>query len=186
MHTPEYERAIKLLFIGPVGAGKTAAIRAISDAPPVSTDVPWTEPATDGKSTTTAVFDYSTVRLDQGDVLHVYGLPGQERLNFMGPIVGRGALGGILLLDASSPVLQEDCVQSIKGLKRISPNLKFVIGVTKTDISPGFCMNTMRRLMQQMSLSAPIFSIDSRDRAQVIQLVRTLLLVLQDGPSSVT
>ncbi|GGA03299.1 GTP-binding protein [Dyella caseinilytica] len=178
MHMPDYDRAIKLLFVGPIGAGKTTAIRTISDVPPISTDVPWTEATTGGKSTTTVAFDYSTIRLDQDDVLHVYGLPGQEHLDFMGPIIGRGALGGVLLLDASSSVLQEDCAQAIHGLKRISPSLKFVIGITKTDISPNFSMSTMRRLMQQMHLSVPIFSIDPRNRTQVTQLIRTLLLVL--------
>jgi uncharacterized protein len=178
MHTPEYDHAIKLVFVGPVGAGKTTAIRAISDVPPISTDVPWTEARSNGKSSTTVAFDYSTIHLDQNDVLHVYGLPGQAQLDFMGPIVGQGALGAVILLDASSFALQEDCVQSINTLKRISPNLKFVIGVTKTDICPDFSINMVRRLMQKMGLSIPIFSIDPRDRAQVTQLVRTLLLVL--------
>jgi uncharacterized protein len=179
MHTPEHDHATKLIFAGPVGAGKTTAIRTISDEPPISTDVPWTEAAPGGKSTTTVALDYSTIRLDQNNVLHVYGLPGQAQLDFMGSVVGPGVLGAVLLLDASSVSLQEDCSHGIDALKRISPNIKFVIGATKTDLSPEFSINTVRWLMQQMGLaSTPIFSIDPRDRTQVTQLIRTLLLVI--------
>ncbi|MBE1161868.1 GTP-binding protein [Dyella acidiphila] len=178
MLTPEPDYAIKLLFVGPVGAGKTTAIRAIADTPPISTDVPWTDANGGSKQTTTVAFDYSTIRLDQEETLHVYGLPGQHHLDFMAPIVGRGALGAVLLLDASSAVMHTDCVHSIKELQRSSPGLKFVIGVTKADLAPRFSMQTLHQLLQQMNLAVPIFSIDSRDRAQVMQLVRALLLLL--------
>jgi uncharacterized protein len=172
------DNAIKLLFIGPVGAGKTTAIRAISDVVPISTDVPWTETASLQKTTTTVALDYSTIQLDQGETLHIYGLPGQEYLDFMGPVVGRGALGAILLLDASSSVLGEDCMHSIRSLVRIDRGLRFVIGITKTDITPRFSMDAMHRLARGMNLSVPIFSIDPRDGAQVTQLIRALLLLL--------
>lgn len=172
------DKALKLLFVGPVGAGKSTAIRAISDRPPVSTEVPWTEATSNRKSTTTVALDYSTVQLDEHETLHIYGLPGQDYLEFMGPIVGRGALGAVLLLDASSSVMNEDCIGGIEGLERIDPNLRFVIGISKTDITPKFSMDAMYRLTQRMKRFVPIFSIDPRDPAQVTQLVRALLLIL--------
>ena len=162
------EKTIKLLFAGPVGSGKTTAIRAISDTPPVSSDVPWTDAAGD-KAMTTVALDYSTIRLSPGEILHVYGLPGQEYLDFMGAIVGPGALGAVLLLDASSQTLAQDCHAGVEQLARIDPALKFVIGISKSDITPSFSMETM---------FVPIFCIDPRDPAQVRQLVRALLYVL--------
>ena len=39
IHTGE-DRDLKIVFVGPPGAGKSTAIKAISDLPPVSTDVP--------------------------------------------------------------------------------------------------------------------------------------------------
>jgi uncharacterized protein len=172
------DNTIKLLFVGPVGVGKTTAIRAISDLPPVSTDVPWTEATSSSKTSTTVALDYSTIQLDQNETLHIYGLPGQDYLDFMGPIVGRGSLGAVLLLDASSSVLSEDCQHSVRSLSRIDPDLKFVIGITKADLAPKFSMDTMHRLMQRMNLSVPIFSVDPRDPAQITQLIRALLLML--------
>jgi uncharacterized protein len=172
------EPTLKLLFVGPVGVGKTTAIRAISDVPPISTDVPWTEAGGGAKTSTTVAMDYSTIQLDGHDTMHIYGLPGQDYLDFMGPIVGRGSFGAVLLLDASSSVLSEDCRHSVRSLARIDPHLQFVIGITKADIAPAFSMDTMHRLMQSMNLSVPIFSVDPRDPAQITQLIRALLLQL--------
>lgn len=172
------ERTIKLLFLGPLGSGKTTAIRAISDTPPVSSEMPLAGAAASDKASTTVAFDYSTIQLNPNETLHVYGLPGQDHLDFMGSIVGRGALGAVLLLDASSQTLGQDCRSAVEQLTRIDPNLRFVIGLSKTDITPAFSMETMYALARRMSLFVPIFCIDPRDPAQVRQLVRALLYLL--------
>ena len=130
------------------------------------------------KTSTTVAFDYSTIQLDPNETLHVYGLPGQDYLDFMGTIVGPGALGAVLLLDASSQMLSQDCRSAVEQLTRIDPNLRFVIGISKTDITPAFSMETMYALARRMSLFVPMFCIDPRDPAQVRQLVRALLYLL--------
>lgn len=130
------------------------------------------------KTSTTVAFDYSTIQLNPDEILHIYGLPGLEYLDFMGAIVGPGALGAVLLLDASSQTLAQDCRTAVEQLARIDPALKFVIGISKSDITPRFSMETIYALARRMSLFVPIFSIDPRDPAQVRQLVRALLYVL--------
>ena len=172
------EKNIKLLFLGPVGSGKTTAIGAISDTPPVSSEMPLMDATSSEKTSTTVAFDYSTIQLNPNETLHVYGLPGQEYLDFMGSIVGTGALGAVLLLDASSQTLEQDCRTAVEQLARIDPSLRFVIGISKTDITPRFSMQTMYALARRMSLFVPIFCIDPRDPAQAKQLVRALLYLL--------
>src|SRR5512139_2881292 len=80
----------KLIFAGPVGVGKTTAIAAISDIPPVSTDV-----------AATVAMDYGFFTLDDGQYIHLYGTPGQERFDFMWEILTEGGLGLILMVDAT-------------------------------------------------------------------------------------
>jgi uncharacterized protein len=174
----ESEQTIKLLFLGPLGSGKTTAIRAISDTSPVSSEVPLIEVTSSEKNSTTVAFDYSTIELNPNETLHVYGLPGQDHLDFMSTIVGPGSLGAVLLLDASSQTLEQDCRTAVEQLTRIDANLRFVIGISKTDLTPAFSMEPMYALARRMSLYVPIFCIDPRDPAQVRQLVRTLLYVL--------
>jgi uncharacterized protein len=178
MATLTLSDTIKLLFMGPVGAGKTTAIRAISDAPPISTDVPWSDADSSDKTTTTVAFDYSIIRLDDQETLHVYGLPGQLRFHFMSSIIGPGAMGVILLLDGSSPDVADQGVEHIHRLTQLFPKLGFVIGVAKTDLCADFSLGKLQQAVQGAGSAAPIFTIDPRNRGEVIQLVRALLLLV--------
>ena len=73
---------LKILISGTTGAGKTTAIRAVSEIAPVSTDVRNTDAAVD-KALTTAGMDYGELTLDNGEKLYLYGTPVQERFDFM-------------------------------------------------------------------------------------------------------
>ena len=53
----------KIIFSGPVGAGKTTAINSLSDIPPVSTEQTATDSTRLVKSTTTVALDYGLIRL---------------------------------------------------------------------------------------------------------------------------
>ena len=96
------DREIKIVFAGPMGAGKTTAIRSISDTPPVSTEVDNTDRAAYDKESTTVALDYGQLLLDDGTAVRLYGTPGQERFSFMWEILCSGAIGVILLIDGSS------------------------------------------------------------------------------------
>lgn len=74
---------LRLLFAGPVGAGKTTAIRALSDVPPVDTDVPISAGSAeygDGDKTTTTVgLDYGAWKPTPEITVALVGTPGQDR-----------------------------------------------------------------------------------------------------------
>lgn len=169
---------VKLVIAGEMGAGKTTVIRSISDCEPISTEVPISTGAMGDKSTTTVAFDYSTVSLGDDRTLHIYGMPGQDRLDFMRPIVADGAMGAILLLDATSPTLIEDCANWVVSLRGIDPLLQLVIGVSKTDLNPEFSIRAVRAALDDLSVPAPVVTVDPRVDEQCRQLVRLLLAVL--------
>jgi uncharacterized protein len=89
----------KIIFAGPVGAGKTTAIGSISDVPIVTTDEAASDMTADRKPNTTVAMDYGLMKLDGADRVHLYGTPGQERFDFMWDILTEGGLGLVLLLD---------------------------------------------------------------------------------------
>ena len=74
----------KIIFTGPVGVGKTTAISALSDEPPVQTDASASDITLVRKGYTTVAMDYGVIHLDEETKVHLYGTPGQERFNFMG------------------------------------------------------------------------------------------------------
>ena len=81
----------KILITGTMGAGKTTAIAAISEVPPIMTDVQNND-TSNSKLTTTVGLDYGELSLDGGDKLRIYGTPGQERFAFMWKVLAKGAL----------------------------------------------------------------------------------------------
>src|SRR5690606_13779763 len=99
--------ATKLVFVGEMGAGKTTAIRSISDMEPISTEMPISDEdalqVAQGKTHTTVALDYSSIELGDGELLHVYGVPGQAYLDFMWPIVAEGAIGIVVLVSTLNP-----------------------------------------------------------------------------------
>ncbi|SBV50375.1 hypothetical protein XBLMG947_1153 [Xanthomonas bromi] len=108
--------ANKLVFVGGMGAGKTTAVRAISDVEPVSTEMPLND-----KTYTTVALDYSSIELEDGELLHVYGVPGQKYLDFMWPLVCDGALGVIVLTNARDPQMLSATLALLREFSHIAP-----------------------------------------------------------------
>jgi signal recognition particle receptor subunit beta len=91
----------KIIITGSMGAGKTTAIGAVSEVPPIVTDVKNNDHSVD-KALTTVGFDYGQLTLDNGDRIRLFGTPGQARFRFVWQAVSKGALGLIILTDNTS------------------------------------------------------------------------------------
>ena len=76
-----------ILFAGPMGAGKTTAIRTLSDIPVVSTEAANTDRAQSDKETTTVALDYGEISVSDEEKVRLYGIPGQRRFEFMWKIL---------------------------------------------------------------------------------------------------
>jgi signal recognition particle receptor subunit beta len=172
------DREVKIVFTGPMGAGKTTAIRAISDAPPVSTEVVNTDQTAVAKSTTTVALDYGQLLLEDGTAVSLYGTPGQQRFSFMWEILCRGAIGVILLLDGSTATARQDLQSYAEAFRRIDPNQPFVIGIGR--LPPGDrLLDECAHALGSHGIVAPVFGVDVRQREDVLLLIETLLCVLE-------
>lgn len=167
---------LKLVLAGPVGSGKTTALRSLADSEPVSTEMPLLDGAMGDKTTTTVALDFATVMLEDGTPLQMFGLPGQEHFSHMRSIILNGALGVVLLLSGDAPDVAADCVHWLSVIRDIDQEMPLVIGITKTDVSPHFRMDRIRKAVRDNPI--PAFTIDARDREQTRQLVRALLLTM--------
>lgn len=169
----------KLVFVGPVGAGKTTAIASIADSPPISTEMPLCGEAMGRKTTTTVAMDFATVRLGDGHSAFLYGCPGQGHFEFMRPILLQGAFGVVVVLNGADPDVVDHCQYWSQTIVDFDADLPIVIGITRTDEALTFDLGRVRAAMRALGIFAPVFTFDARDQLQTSQLVRTLLLLMQ-------
>lgn len=171
----------KLLFTGPVGAGKTTAIAALSDEPPIRTDELASDMTRKLKAETTVALDYGVMRLPGGEKLHLYGTPGQERFDFMWEILATGSVGLILLISNDRPHPFQDLDFFLQRFKPFIGSTAVAIGVTRMDLKPDPSLAEYHRRLAELGVRAPLFEVDARSRVDVSLLVQALLFTLDPG-----
>ena len=166
----------KIIFTGPVGAGKTTAIASISDIEPIRTDENASDMTTRRKPATTVAMDYGMIRIGPKEKVHLYGTPGQERFDFMWEILTKGGIGLVLLLDNTRPAPFEDMRFYVTAFRAFIESTRLVIGVTQMDSCATPTLDEYVRQMKEMDLAAPVFEVDARRRDDVSMLIQALLL----------
>jgi len=168
---------LKLLFAGPTGAGKTTAIAAISDFPPVSTDVAATDEVSAMKEATTVAMDYGEITLAQGQKVFLYGTPGQARFDFMWKILATNSLGLIILLDNSSQDPLADLETYVDHFRELIDRAAGVVGVTRAERGP--LLGAYFALLQRKGCLMPVLEVDARKKQDVLCLLDAFLSVLE-------
>ena len=171
----------KIIFTGPVGAGKTTAISSISDVPPLLTDEVASDMTRLRKDATTVAMDFGMMFLEDGERIHLYGTPGQQRFDFMWDILCNGSIGLILLIDNSREHPFMDMRFFLESFKRFIDETRVVIGVTRTDLSPNPTLNEYHDGLKAMNMNVPVFEVDARKRRDVVILMESLIYSLDPG-----
>ena len=166
---------LKIIFSGPVGAGKTTAIGSISDIPPIKTEANATESFYTKKSHTTVAMDYGVLNLDDGTTIHLYGTPGQKRFDFMWEILQQGGVGLILLINSASPEVFSDIHEFLTTFRSFIDETALVIGVTHMDRKTAQPLETIISHMEKLRFSAPVFEVDPREKSDIAMLVEALI-----------
>lgn len=168
----------KIIFAGPVGAGKTTAIGSISDIPVVKTEAGATDEVALRKSNTTVAMDYGLLNLGENIKVHLYGTPGQERFSFMWDILTIGGIGLVLLVDNAREDPLADMEFYLNAFRDFIGKNEVVIGVTRMDEKPRPGLYTFHTKLAEMGLSVPVFEVDARDRNDIKVMLIALLASL--------
>lgn len=174
----------KIIFAGPVGAGKTTSIASISDIEPFSTEEFATDEVRDIKDKTTVAMDYGLMELENGANIHLYGVPGQARFDFMWEILTEGGIGLILLLNNENDKPLDEMAFYLDSFKEFIDRTSLAIGVTRMQSGKGPSLDEYAEELTQRGLIAPILEVDGRTPDDVITLVQSLLYTLDPGLSS--
>ncbi|MCL2297419.1 MAG: GTP-binding protein [Proteobacteria bacterium] len=168
----------KLLFAGGMGVGKTTAISAVSEIPPVSTDVANSDREAFDKELTTVTLDYGRITLPSGDRLRLYGIPGQQRFSFMWAMLEHGAMGMVLLADASRPDPFAELDIFLKSFHKLLRSGRAVLGVGRLSKRRGALDKYVAKLARR-KIKIPVFSVDVRKKKDVLLLLDALFTQIE-------
>jgi len=166
----------KIVFTGPMGAGKTTAIRILSDAPPISTETRSTE---SDKPSTTAAFDYGECRLPDDTLVRLFGTPGQLRFDFMWDVLSQGALGIVILLDDRRPDPAADALDFLTEFPVQAAIGAAVVGIGRFGAEPGPDAIALAHRIQAQGYRVPVVEVDVRRKDDVQMLLQILVAQLE-------
>ena len=135
--------AYKIIFSGPVGAGKTTALGSISDIKPFKTEETATDETANRKEKTTVAMDYGMLKLDSGERIHLYGTPGQDRFDFMWEILTEGMLGFVVLIDSVRPETFREA-KHILEIFRGYAETPYIVAANKQDLPDAWSPEDLR------------------------------------------
>lgn len=175
-----------ILFMGPVGAGKSEAVRSLSDIDVVDTDMKATDETAFMKEKTTVSMDVGVVDLGGGDKLRLYGAPGQDRFDFMWEILIEQSRGLALLINHASHDPLADMAHYLKRMAETLGKRKMpvVIGITHADEQPERPLRVYQDYLDRhaipfASCAPAVLKIDARKRGDVRAMVMALAAMLE-------
>lgn len=175
-------RQHKVLFVGPVGVGKTTAVTVLSDKKVISTDVLVSDMTRFRKPQTTVAFDYGVVELRNDLKVHLYGAPGQQRFDFMWDILELGLTGFAVLIDHSRRAPLNDLAFFLDWYQTLKQPTRLAVGIGCHGNCAPSAFSAYGALLRERGLYAPVMPVDVRNRDDMRQFLHALIFD-QDSPN---
>lgn len=166
----------KIIVTGSFNSGKTEFIRKISEIEPITTDKPVSEKELkEIKALTTVAMDFGRLTVSEDIIIHIYATPGQERFDFVYPLLVKNALALIILGD----ITDKNSIKAIPDYYRKFYNLKrlpTVVALTKVDLPNKVSEEYISQQLSSLPPTVPIVKINATNKEEVKS---TVLLALE-------
>lgn len=169
----------KLVFTGSVGSGKSTAIGAISEIPPIRTEVPISDYVSSEKTTTTVALDYGEVRLGGAQRILIFGTPGQRRFDFMCRVLARSAAGVVILIDHKRDGAVEELLYYLDLVRPPGSDTPAVVGVTHCEGMGESELEAYCEALTRIGVRIPVMPVDARRRAHILVLLHALVALTE-------
>lgn len=167
----------RVVFAGPVGVGKTTAVRALTDVDAVDTEVPISTPAAEervvpGKLTTTVGIDYGIWKPTADLSVALVGTPGQDRFGTARASLLAPHSRVVLWAFGDDDRLVEDVRTWLDTVAAPVVHRRMAIAVTRTDDGAASARSALAPLLAEHNVpTAPVMAVDPRDRDAVMRVV---------------
>mgnify|MGYP000845323190 FL=1 len=169
----------RIVLLGPMGIGKTTAIRSLCGSLAIECDVPNLDKQAHAKETTTVGLDFGEIKLDDEDTLQVYGCPGQERYDFVREWALSLAFGAIVMVDIHEPHAMEQTIDLIQQC-HAAPNIQAIVVLIARPASAAQQEMFTVRLSAHAECVVPVLSADPRNPSQMLDTLDIIAAMLPD------
>ncbi|WP_256356121.1 ATP/GTP-binding protein [Streptomyces sp. PKU-EA00015] len=166
--------AMKIVVAGGTGTGSTTMVRSVSEIRPLHTEEPISVPAAvPGRTVTTVALDFGRLTLDERTVLHLFGMPGQDRFRFLWDPLMDGTTGAVVLVDTRALDGSRYAIDCLEG--RDTP---FIVAVN--DFGGPFRSEDEIRGELTLGPDVPLVEFDARDHSSSKFVLIALLKHLKE------
>lgn len=171
----------KIIFAGPQGAGVTTAIKAISDVAPTIKK----EKAKDSNGNEITVeMDHGVLKLDTGDQIYICGVSDREKLKYAHETLNKDCIGLVLFINNAEDDPIGTMFQYMDDCQPIVEKKGIAVGLTRYEDSPIPDINEYHAALREKRTSIPVFpvfSINGREKNDIIMMIRALLYNMDSG-----
>ena len=154
---------LKIVIFGRYHAGKSSLIQSLD---PASRHIE----AENARDITTVAFDLGRVHF-KGEVVYLFGTPGQERFEFVREIVAHGMDAALLVVDATQDV---DLMTLNQFAYLRDSKIPFAVVLNKCD-----CSEARPGKLRPLFNETMIFEISTRDSRQVMDMLERFVESLE-------
>ena len=176
---PMHHPIKRIVLLGPMGIGKTTAIRSLCGSLAIECEAPNLDKLSHAKETTTVGLDFGEIKLSDQDTLQIYGCPGQERYDFVREWALSLAFGAVVMVDIHAPNAIEQTAALIQQCCR-APNVQSIIVLISRPASPAQQEMFTVRLSNLPGCAVPVLSADPRNPAQMLDTLDIIAAMLPD------
>ena len=174
----------RIAFMGPMGVGKTTAIRALCGDDMASSDVPNLDRQSHVKEFTTVGAEFGEIDLGDGEYVQVCGCPGQDRFDFLRQWVVSVSVGVFVMVDVNAPGAVQTAGTLLAEVAQAErPPLALVLSTRPADAAQ---MQAFSGGLQAAGHGVvPVLQVDVRERGDVLHALGVLVSMLSLSSESV-
>jgi len=171
----------KIVVTGPFAAGKTTFIKTVTEIAPIQTEARTTSNGeSEVKDSTTVAMDFGRIAIDDENILHIFGTPGQFRFNYMWSILSSDAIGIILIVDSGDSEAFDDA-RDMLNFFRVKTDSPIVVALNHFKEKMHTDESELREIMS-IPQKIPVLDCDATSKDSVKGVLLSLLdLIIEKG-----